>query len=352
MLIKAIVQELRTKLALTTTTEINFSRVAINKAANNDDIILVVGSSNAKRLGAALQDCGMRVGMVISPNWRAIRGAVDRLAASVSEAITLYNPGMVIFYLLDNSVYYARWEDGSTIPARRGHDGQFHVDGDLVVATKQTQEKVFEMVGELLSLVKGRKRVVVLPLPRYITAGCCDDDDHIPNRRSASFSSKIREELGDLRRHFRDYLFLAGMRDTMVVDPNISVRSLAATEVWGDDPVHPKATVYAKIASDLLSMRSEAGFKRGADGAAKRDTERPPTGPGAPQSPQQPVRTRTVRGRDGSGQDYSSYHGRGRGRAHWTPGNRGHRHDSAHYSGRGMGPPRRTRGGWRPRRGH
>ena len=53
---------------------------------------------------------------------------------------------------------------------------------------------------------------------------------------------------------------MAKLRDTVVFDPNMCVNSLAATEIWGSDPVHPRPEIYSKLAADLLDV--QAGLKR------------------------------------------------------------------------------------------
>jgi len=185
----------------------------------------------------------------------------------VEAEIQKHNPGCVIFQLMDNSVYFASAEDGSLVPARKGGDGVYHVDGDLVVAHKDTLCNLFRLLTPLFELAKGRKRVVVLPLPRYVTGSCCEDPEHIPNRREASYYGNIKEGLAVLNRTFRDYLFVMGMRDTIMVDPLITIRGMAMKEIWGEDPIHPKPEVYRKLASDLETILEARGQKRTAEDA-------------------------------------------------------------------------------------
>jgi hypothetical protein len=33
------------------------------------------------------------------------------------------------------------------------------------------------------------------PLTRYLNSGCCDDDEHMPERRNADFKQKMMAEL-------------------------------------------------------------------------------------------------------------------------------------------------------------
>ena len=373
-LIGLLVQELKEKFAMSISDHFSFSRDPTVQAGGNSDTIMVIGSSNAKRLAEELTQVGKKVGTVICPNWRAVRGAVDRMSDSLREAILQHNPGVVVLYLLDNSIYYARWEDGSMIPAGKGQDGYFHVDGELTVAPRANQDKIFSFLGELLDIAKGRKRVVVIPLPRYVTAPCCGDPEHIPNRRDASFSGTIREDLAKLRRHLKDFLFVTNRRDTVIMDPNITVRNLAATEIWEADPVHPKQAIYAKMATDLIALQEVTPGKRKAPDSDSSGTQttvsgtrgRPSiasqeAGPSGPRGSHGGWRGRPFRGqhkrrggyaeqrhgRESWDQDGRLERGAGRGRA-YDSGQRGG------YGGRrgGNGPGRRPYGRRLPRFGY
>ena len=66
---------------------------------------------------------------------------------------------------------------------------------------------------------------------------------------------------------------MSGRRDVTLFDPNITVRELAATEIWGQDPVHAKQEIYEKMAADLADLLAESGKKR------KRDDHPEPAGP-------------------------------------------------------------------------
>ena len=279
---------------------------------------------------------------VISLNWRILKGSVERLRGLLEDQIQLSNPGCVVLHLLDNSIFFAKSEDGSMVPARKGIDGRYHVDGELAIAPKETLCNLFKMLLPIMELIKGRRRVVVLPMPRYVVASCCHDRDHIPNRVEAGFYKGLQEGLAQLSRTFRDFLFVSGMRDTVVIDPCISMRSMAASEIWGADPVHPRPEVYEKLAGDLKKVLEARGLKRTAEeafgggrGQAARVGQRGASGSGH-------------RGYSHSSNKPSVYHTdhRGRGGRRESSPRRGGRGSSR--GGRGYGRGRSNNSLWPP----
>ena len=266
--VTALLEEICDKLAINLDIYPSLGREsAATVGSASSSSFLVVGSSNAERLAEAMAGRGATVTSVLSPNWRILKGSVERLRGLLEAEIQRSNPGCVILHLMDNTVFFAKSEDGSMVPARRGADGSYHVDGELAIASKETLCGLFKTLLPIMELIRGRKRVVVLPMPRYVVASCCGDRDHIPNRSEAGFYKGIQEGLATLSRTFRDFLFVSGMRDTVVFDPNITMRPMAASEIWGKDPVHPRREIYEKMAEDLKKVLEARGVKRTAEDA-------------------------------------------------------------------------------------
>jgi hypothetical protein len=61
-------------------------------------------------------------------------------------------------------------------------NGEFHVEGDLVIAGKDRLFMYFKNPLPLLRMLDGKRVVFLIPLPLYILAGCCDLEDYAPNR--------------------------------------------------------------------------------------------------------------------------------------------------------------------------
>jgi hypothetical protein len=84
-----------------------------------------------------LADRGHEVIICAVPGWRPNKTAVEEMAAKVGEALKLLTPNdVVILHLFDNRAYMARSEEGGDLPIRQYCTGEFHVEGDLVLAGK------------------------------------------------------------------------------------------------------------------------------------------------------------------------------------------------------------------------
>ena len=149
-----------------------------------------MGSSNARRLAAALTAKGIPVGTVTCNSWRASKQSVLDMAEHVRQELAAGNYSAIIFQLLDNNMYFAGTEEGGLIPATRDQDGHYHVEGDLVLADRLAQIAVMKLCGPLWETAAGKHMVVVSPLLRYFKEGCCERQEHMPNRRVVDFFTR------------------------------------------------------------------------------------------------------------------------------------------------------------------
>jgi hypothetical protein len=115
-------------------------------------------------------------------------GGSQEMAARVEEALLELSPNdVIVLHLFDNVAYMARSEEGGDLPIRQFINGEYHVEGDLVLAGKDRLYMFFKNALPLLKLLEGRKVIFLIPLPRYIAVGCCEDDEHAPNRADPGF---------------------------------------------------------------------------------------------------------------------------------------------------------------------
>ena len=262
--VQALVSDLQTNLAL----DLDPTPLASRDLGKCNDSgaasLLVVGSSNARRLVEALKEKGVATGYVICKNWHATKKSVEDLAAHVTGELAERHYTTVVYQLLDNNVFFAQFEDGSLCPARKAPDGSYHLDCELVVASKDNQFAIMKLCGPLWEAAKGKNMVVVGPLPRFITAGCCEDTEHITNRTSPDFYNKMRMDLTAGFSTIKDFLFTSGLRHGRVMDPGRQLCRLTAAEIWGSDPVHPKKEVYLKLADGVMEVDQHCGSRGGA----------------------------------------------------------------------------------------
>jgi hypothetical protein len=148
--------------------------------------ILLVGSSNASKMSAMLTERGKSTGLLFSPGW-TIRANVDTMAANISRKIAEEDPSVVVLHLMDNSVYYAKKDDGSRQLPRQDPCGIYHVEGELRVCAGEVQENHFRALRPIFDVIGRRKCIWVAPIPRYVVAGCCDNPAHVSNRLDQYF---------------------------------------------------------------------------------------------------------------------------------------------------------------------
>ena len=128
------------------------------------------------------------------------------------------------------------------------------MDGELVIASRESQFAILKLCAPLWEVAKDYKMVVVGPMPRYVTAGCCPETDHVTNRNDLGFYQKMKDDLVACGGAIKDFLFTSGHRNGRLMDPARQLRSLAAAESWGADPIHPKKEIYGLLADGVIEV--------------------------------------------------------------------------------------------------
>ncbi len=83
----------------------------------------------------------------------------------VEEALRQLTPNdVIVLHLYNNIAYMARSELGGDLPIRQYINGEFHVEGDLVIASKDRLFMYFKNTLPLLRMLDGRRVVFLIPL--------------------------------------------------------------------------------------------------------------------------------------------------------------------------------------------
>ena len=194
-IVTSLISEIKKNLAIELDPNPISSRHLCSRSELTSASYLVVGSSNARRLQEALQEKGIATRSIICNNWRATKKSVDELAGLVKEELAHNFHTAVIYQLLDNNIFFSKFEDGSLCPARKALDGHYHVDGELVVASRETMLSILKLCAPLFEAASGLHMVVVGPLPRYVKHSCCLEEDHITNRLNPDYYLKMKQDL-------------------------------------------------------------------------------------------------------------------------------------------------------------
>lgn len=225
--------------------------------------VIMVGGSNARRTGLALRRLGFEVSELLEPGWRATKAKVDRFVERLGQMAEMQEENVaVVFQLLDNNVYMALTEEGSLIPSRMGQDGKYHVDGALVMASKEMQFNTFRIITPLLEAAGKKKTILVSPIPRYFDKKCCEDPDHIPNFENEDYKKVLEGGLFESRKLCKDFTFRLKLRGLRVIGATKELRELGS-QLWdGSDAVHLAEAGYDCIAEQIRINLEEMHVKR------------------------------------------------------------------------------------------
>jgi len=234
---------------------------------------LLVGGSHTKREGDQLAERGFNVVTCSRSGWRPVKGLIADMAAKLENALKMTSGNTVIVcHMFDNVTYMCRTEDGGDLPIWQYPNGEFHVQGDLVLASKERLNMFFRNSLPILKQLEGKKVIFITPLPRYLYNSCCNNEDHAPNRTDIGFEDDMKRGLAEVRGYFKDFLFSSGLRGFKIINPGICIPELdeEGENLWGEDPVHPLYAGYEKLVDTIVE---EAATLRLGKNARKRPGE-------------------------------------------------------------------------------
>ena len=236
------------------------------------DDFIAVGSSHLARTVVPMRSLGDNITCLASPTWRLTEENVATAAASLSEALKKNTTATIIYQLYDSSIYFASSAPGEQALPKRGDDGIYHVPGELVLADWAAFPKIFYVSVPLLRVGGSNKKVILSPLPRFSTAKCCNDTQHIINFGKKGYGTNMGLGLGEIHGWIEDFSGGKCIQNFTVVCPSTTLSEVDSETVskkdlpvyWGSDPVHLTPLGYAKLGEQLSEMvASDNRKKRG-----------------------------------------------------------------------------------------
>jgi hypothetical protein len=224
--------------------------------------IILVGASHAKRLQATLNEAGEKTALVETPAFRLLQREVATMTEAVEAALVDEEEAVILVNAVDNSFYVARTEDGHFIPPRKDNSGKYHIDGEIACAPQETAKQLLINLFPLLKRFPEVKKILMVPVPRYLFAPCCSDIEHVPNMESEGHVEKMLADLDNVHKLWRGMIFREKLSNVKVVNVG---KLLAEQAYWGTDPVHPIQDGYNAVASYIrkgfISMAEKSGDK-------------------------------------------------------------------------------------------
>ena len=242
---------------------------------------ILVGSSHAYRMSAAFTNLGEATTCLASPFWRLNAENVATTSSSISELVAQHPDAVIVYQLFDSSVYFSSSEEGEVILPKRGEDGRYHVVGDLTLADWHVLKKLFNTALPLLRAGGKNKKIILSPLPRYISSKCCILEGHLTNFGGKNYAKMMGKSLADIHEWLDDLAHGKRLQHYKVfcpstaigLDDSASIKDktglLELKKRWGEDPVHLTPTGYTMIAEAISNITQEETEKAGAAATPK-----------------------------------------------------------------------------------
>ncbi len=222
--------------------------------------IVIVGASHASRLAAELaDDPEVELVDLAHGGLCVTNSSIENLVADLEAALTteFSGPTIIVYHVLDNNIFLGKTRSGIH-GARRGEDGNMHLEGSLTYLRGRELEDLLAMTTPLLRAGRQHRKILIAPVRRYAANPCCNDPAHVENFKSRDFIPKMVDALADIRDTMRSFYYRKKIQNFRVFsgdklmgweeDPSLS----RMEEMWGDDPVHLAAASYREMAKQVV----------------------------------------------------------------------------------------------------
>ncbi len=241
---------------------------------------VVIGGSNGGQLGAGLKSKGRTAIDLREKGFRVKEDSAEKLIEKIGDSVT--EDMVVILTATDFSLYFCEDDEGARYLPKRADDGKYHIEVQLKLASAKQAAKVLQKLLPLLRLFKKSKKIIMIPLPRYICLACCDNRAHCTNRREDGFINGMLEGLREIRRELKVACHDWKVANYKVVNGCTLLGLTEESDVpaWevamGTDPVHLTDGALGKMAGQLCEMAegSDSMFS-GGKRALEDDEDRP-----------------------------------------------------------------------------
>ncbi len=276
--ITALITDLNRELALTLDVNPSLDRTPTATASSvgrgKRAKFVVMGASHAKRIAKKLIELGYEVIDFTDGGWKLSNSGIAHLVEKC-EQLKKEKPSelQLVLSVLDSALFWGESDEGSA-PARKLGDNRFHLEGRVKLASREVVTDRFSMISPLLLANCKLKTVLLSPIPRFVTGGCCNDTSHCSNWKEESFVFDQLQSLERTRQQLRDCVLRSKVKSVMVMNPvklfgggrDLGETAEALKAVWGNDPVHPEPEVYQRIVEEMvveLDMASGVNISRG-----------------------------------------------------------------------------------------
>ena len=101
----------------------------------------------------------------------------------------------------------------------KGNDAVYHVEGKLVIASKEEMRRLVNLAIPLLRAGGSCQKIVISPASRYKHGGCCSNRNHCTNILERGYAKEkwMEDSLLETRMTVRDWCRMKNIRNVEVV---------------------------------------------------------------------------------------------------------------------------------------
>jgi hypothetical protein len=159
--------------------------------------VVVIGASNARNMVPFLIARGFSVTDLTVPGWVASEKNVESLICQLKD-LALPAGSAVVMDLLTNSTYRYKQFDGTlALPFKEG--GAYHLPGNITVCSESNFKRILGQLQQILLSCQNTIKVILPPMPRYLSGGCCGNPAHCTNMAQEDFGTTLLSKISNLR---------------------------------------------------------------------------------------------------------------------------------------------------------
>ena len=188
----SLLQEINECFGVSLGTEPDMSRSGDPTSSSDKARIVLIGASHMVRIAEALSEKGLDIKNMATPGWRPTGPRLEAASASLRE-LNLTKDDIVLVDIWSNMAYMGSDESGLPKKVQKDStDRRYHVTGHLQAAPKQVFQLVAKDCTDLFGAAGAASVMLLGPLPRYVTAKCCEDPEHLTNFGTDDMEAEIQ----------------------------------------------------------------------------------------------------------------------------------------------------------------
>jgi hypothetical protein len=227
IILTSLMLELRENFGVKISSNLNMSRN--RTGGRNARRYLMVGGSNAGRLGDVLEAMGRKVDKACIKGWRPTKTGVKEMVEQLGKKDI--SDSVVIFMGLDNGLYYGEDEDGERTLPKKDKEGKYHVEGQVQLAGCKHARCLMNNCSPLWEILAEVRKVIGGPLTRYFRIPCCGLSSHCTNLGLPGYRGGMLSDLADIKDSIKEECTAIGMKNFKVVSL-CDLMGIHSTALW------------------------------------------------------------------------------------------------------------------------